>query len=437
MRTRSRGRSFLAVLFAGALVLGACGRDDGDETATTEPDDPSGTTETTDGEPGELTAGPGFDGETIRLGVITPETGIAAAIGGPLTAGNQVYWDSINAEGGVAGEYEVELVVRDSEYIPDTGVQQYNGIKDDVVMFQQVLGTPVTEALVPLLEDDEILAGPASLDAFWVRDPYLMPIGAPYQIQAINALSYAVDNLDAEDATLCSVTKDDDYGQTGLDGLEFGADAFGLDIDVSVEFRQGDQVFSSQIEALMGADCDIVWITALPTETIPILTEAVTRDFAPTWLGQSPTWVNALGGSDLAPYLEENFLLLSEGPQWGDDSVEGMAQMLADIEEYAPDQAPDIYFAFGYAQAWAAHQILEEAVSRGDLSPTGVLEASTTVGTLTFGGLLGDYVYGPAEDRDPPRESSIFAIDTSVEGFLSALEVNFTSEPAEDYEFDD
>ncbi len=126
---------------------------------------------------------------------------------------------------------------------------------------------------------------------------------------------------------------------------------------------------------------------------------------------------------------------MSEGPQWGDTSVEGMSQMLDDIKAYAPDQQPDIYFAFGYAQAWAAAQILEQAANDGDLSPSGILNASHEIAELTFGGLLGDYKYGAVEDRDPPRASTMFAVDPSVPGALKALETNFTSQAAQEYEF--
>src|SRR3954451_3813682 len=57
---------------------------------------------------------PGFDGKTIKLGVVTPLTGPVAVIGLPLTTGNEVYWDRVNAAGGVGGKYKVELVQEDS-----------------------------------------------------------------------------------------------------------------------------------------------------------------------------------------------------------------------------------------------------------------------------------------------------------------------------------
>jgi ABC-type branched-subunit amino acid transport system substrate-binding protein len=427
---RYRGRALLGAALAVVLLAGACSSDD-DDTSTTDTTAAEATS--------EVTPGPGFDGTTIKLGVLTPQTGLAEAIGTPLTAGNQAYFDRINAEGGIAGKYPVELTVRDTEYQAPVAVTQYGDIKSNVAMFVQVLGTAIQDAILPQLKTDGIFAGPATLDAFWVREPNLMPIGAPYQIQAINGMDYAVSNLDAEDKTICAMVEDSPYGEAGLEGLEYAADEYGVEISEVQTFRLGDPSYTAQVNALSGAGCELVWLTSLPTTTIPLMTESNGVGFAPTWLANSPAWNALLAVGDLATYMADNFLLMAEGPEWGDTSVEGMAQMLEDIAAYAPNQVPNIYFAFGYAQAWAAAQILEKAVELGDLSPSGIIAASEEVGTLTFGGLLGDYAYGPVEDRDPPRGTTVNAVDpTSTDtGFLVALEVDLISDAAKNYEFDD
>jgi len=424
-----RGRALLGAALAVVLLAGACSSDD--DTSTTDTTAAEATS--------EVTPGPGFDGTTIKVGVLTPQTGLAEAIGTPLTAGNQAYFDRINAEGGIAGKYPVELTVRDTEYQAPVAVTQYGDIKSNVAMFVQVLGTAIQDAILPQLKTDGIFAGPATLDAFWVREPNLMPIGAPYQIQAINGLDYAVNNLDAEDKTICAMVEDSPYGEAGLEGLEYAADEYGVEISEVQTFRLGDPSYTAQVNALSGAGCELVWLTSLPTTTIPLMTESNGVGFAPTWLANSPAWNALLAVGDLATYMADNFLLMAEGPEWGDTSVEGMAQMLEDIAAYAPNQVPNIYFAFGYAQAWAAAQILEKAVELGDLSPSGIIAASEEVGTLTFGGLLGDYVYGPVEDRDPPRGTTVNAVDpTSTDtGFLVALEVDLISDAARNYEFGD
>src|SRR4051794_29381008 len=154
-----------------------------------------------------VSPGPGFDGTTIKVGVITPLTGPAAVIGNPLTAGNKAYFDAVNAKGGIAGKYKVNLDIVDSKYEAQTAVQQYSATKGDVAMYVQILGTAVVDAIRPQLETDALLAGPASLDAFWVREPDLMPIGGPYQIQVINGMDYAIRNLDAKNKKICALTK--------------------------------------------------------------------------------------------------------------------------------------------------------------------------------------------------------------------------------------
>ena len=53
----------------------------------------------------------------------------------------------------------------------------------------------MTQAVLPQLRTDKIVASPASLDATWVHDPNLLPVEAPYQIQMINAASYVANDL--------------------------------------------------------------------------------------------------------------------------------------------------------------------------------------------------------------------------------------------------
>jgi ABC-type branched-subunit amino acid transport system substrate-binding protein len=432
----------LAALLALTLFAAACGDDDAAPVDDTEArDDPADGGDGGDDEGaggGDPEPGPGFDGETIRLGVVTPQTGAAAVIGNPLTEGNRVYFERINAEGGIAGKYKVELDVVDSQYQAQTGVQQYNSIKNDVVAFVQILGTAIVNAVLPQLKSDQIVAGPASLDSFWVPEPNLMALGGPYQIQAINAMDYWFnqEGNDPAGSTVCTMIQDDPYGEAGQAGVEFAAEEIGFEIAESARFAPTDTDFSAQVNRLNGAGCDVVFLVGLPSHTGSIMGTAAQLNFTPQWIGQSPTWVGILAASPVGPYLQENFLLMSEGPEWGDTSSEGMAQMLEDLEQYAPDQGPDIYFAFGYAQAWSMAQILERAVELGDLSREGILEAMETVGTISTGGLLGDYEYGTPEERQPPRASRVFRVNPDIPGGLEAVSDVFTSEAAEAFEFE-
>jgi ABC-type branched-subunit amino acid transport system substrate-binding protein len=433
MRKHSVLFRLLAMLFALTFVAAACGRgDDDDDTAATATTAAEGGEE----EPAEPEPGPGFDGTTIKLGVVTPQTGPVQVIGNPLTNGNRVYWQYVNDElGGVAGKYKVELVVVDSKYDPNTGVQQYNAIKNDVVMFNQLLGTPIVSALLEQLARDNIVAQPASLDAFWVREPNLLPIGGPYQIQFINAASWFLEEGDGEGKAICFAGHDDPYGEAGLAGLQFASEELDFEIATEARFKATDTDFTTPVQQLQDAGCEAVFLTATPTTAGGVMGKAAQSGFAPKWIGQSPTYIGAFTASPLAPYLQANYVLAGEGTEWGDETVEGMQQMIEHQTAYAPDQAPDIYFTFGYAESWAVHQLLEKAVELGDLSREGIVNAMSELEELEFGDLFGTYPYGAPEDRDPPRRSTIFQFDPAAPGGLRALAKHIESDAAAAYEF--
>lgn len=453
-------RRIAALLFALALIAAACGSSDdssaSDDTSTVtaaaETDSGDDTTaedttgdETTDedvsdeaDEPApELTAGPGFDGSTINVGVMSAMSGPAALIGVPLAAGQQVYFDYLNTElGGVAGQYPVEIVLEDHQYDTAATVQRYGKIKDDVVMFSQIMGTASISAALQLLAEDNMIASPASQDAFWIREQNLMPVIGPYQIDVINAMSYYFgDGGGSVDDTICAIIQNDLYGEAGLEGLEFAAKEFGFEIAATTRYGAGDASFTAQITELVNAECDMVWATVLPSEFGGILGTAAQSAFTPRWIAQSPSWIDILALGDLAPYLTEYVWIAALAQEWGDPNSEDMTNMVDRVAKYKPDQAPSYYFTFGYIQAWATHQLLEAAVANGDLSREGLITAMNGLDELNFGDLGPAYPYGPPEDRDPPRFTTIFEVDVNKPFALGALAPNITSDAAAAYEF--
>ncbi|MCZ7525240.1 MAG: ABC transporter substrate-binding protein [Acidimicrobiia bacterium] len=425
------------MLLALALVVAACGAgDDDDETEGTQATTADGTTETTGAAAGPPEAAAGFDGTTIRLGVLTPQTGLASLIGIPLTAGNQVYFDQLNDAGGVAGQYQVELVLEDTEYVADIAVQAYNKTKGDVVMYTQVLGTDVTNAVLPQMKRDRKVASPATLDAEWVLEETLLPVASPYQVQMMNGADWYFTEGGGEGQTACAIIQNDGYGEAGLEGVEAAAEAQGFEVATVARYELGAPDMTAQIQQLIDNNCEVVFATTLASDTSKVFGKAAELGFAATWLLQTPGWLGQFVGTGLVDYLEANVFVLSQGgPAWGDTSVPGMANMLSAIEQYKPDQGPDFYFAFGYLQAQTVHALLEKAVELGDLSEDGILAALEQLGTVSYDGLMSEYVYGPVGERNPPRDTSINAVDRAGPWGWSQVVANYESDTAAEYEF--
>jgi ABC-type branched-subunit amino acid transport system substrate-binding protein len=371
---------------------------------------------------------PGFDGDRIRIGLILPLTGALQSAGEPVEMGYRAYIERLNAAGGVAGTYPIELVTGDSQYDPPIGIQQYNNLRDDVVMFGGVLGTPVVSAVLEQLDRDGVVAAALSFDSAWIHEPNLLPVGTPLQVRAALAVEWALTEGGADGATVCTFTQEDPFGEASLAGVQATADALGFEVAESVTYRRGDSEYSSQVSALLAAGCELVFLGATQNVTGPAIGSAIEQGLEAMWLGQTGSWTPSLAESPAADYLVEHFYYVQEGTEWGDSSVSGMADFVEAWEEYADGAAPDYYGILGWVTAKAVHQVLEQAVTDGDLTPDGIRAAMANVDVLTFDGLSGDYRYGPPEDRQPPRTASIFRVDPeAVWGLaLEAFEISGT-----------
>ena len=417
---RSGTVKLAAVVGAVALAAAACG----------------GSSKSTSSANKTLSAAPGFDpvGKTIHVGVITPLTGPVAAIGKPLTAGNEVWFKYLNQEkGGIAGKYQVVLDEEDSQYVPQNAVQAYQKIKGNEVVIAQLLGTPVTKAVLPLLKQDNVVAQPASLDADWVPEQNLVPLGGPYQIQMINAADYIAKDAGLKSKKWCDAIQDDAYGQAGQAGLQFGAQAQGVSIASVAKFPAANADFTPQVQQLKSAGCEVVFLTSVPSDTAKFMAKAAQLQFAPQWVGQSPSYIGALAASPLKDYLAAHFLVVGEGTEWGDTSVPGMADMVSRLQKYDPAQAPDYYFGFGYNEARAVTALLEKAVQLGDLSRQGIVNALNRLGTVSFDGLTGDYTYATPAQRVFPRSSTMFKVNPAKPVGLEKVKYNFQSDSAKTY----
>jgi ABC-type branched-subunit amino acid transport system substrate-binding protein len=291
------------------------------------------------------------------------------------------------------------------------------------------------KSVLTRLKADQGFGGPASLEGVWVKQVPLMPIGTPYQALAANGLDYYEKN-GGQGKKVCAMAQDDAYGASGLDGLTQASKTLKVKVAKTVRYATTSDV-SAQVGELADAKCDAVVLVSLPNDTSSIVTKMVGRNFSPQILGIAPSWLSGLESDpNNGAFLTEHYIWLGFGPQWGDTSVPGMAQMIQDQQQFAADQKPDTYFIFGYAQAWAMDQILEQAVKNGDLSKAGIKKASNQVGTLKFNGLEGDYKYGKsANDRNPPRDATIAKAAVGQPAGLQIIATGYTSNAAKQVKF--
>ena len=448
-------RKLFAVFAVLALVGAACG-DSGTTTteappatdaptttvgATTAPTTQPPTTEapTTTA---EMMAAPasdfGFDESTgtISLGVLAAITGPIAGIGQSLLAGHQVYWDAVNADGGVAGTYPIELVIRDNAYNPETNVVVYNEIKDEVLSFSSLIGTPTTASVFEAAGQEDILLAAGSLASQWaLTDNVILNLAAnTYFAQFANAPYWAMEIADPPVMTSESVVgiiyQADDYGQDCKNGYDFAQANLGFNDAYDATYAPTDSEFSGQIGGAAAAGVDVLFVCALPSALATMLGTAAAVQYSPAVFGSSPSYnvvlPAALGGeggeaAGLALFNSFPYYSLGTTFAWESD-LPGFTAMRDNQATYAPDLPPEsinAFFFFGYTQAATFHQILETAVANGDITRLGMLAAvdGTTDIDLGVGGSPAGFGPTPTE-RVPTNDDGIgVPISTSEQAF--------------------
>ena len=381
---------------------------------------------------GGIKAGPGVDttNKTITLGVLSPLSGvIGQLIGTPLTRGIETYFKAVNASGGIDG-YKVNLLEKDSKYDPATQVQLYNQIHNQVLMLAESLGSPTTQAIVSLSERDQMLVSAASLDSILARQQYMILIGTPYRLQVENGFDYVVNKLGVKNPKVGIIYQDDAYGQDGLTGYNESIGCYNLNSVATATYELTDTTFTAQVTKMKTAGAQYVFLTAVPNIAAGIIGTAAQLGYFPQWIMQSPAWSNALLGASPAftTLLEHSVWVVAQGATWGDRSQPGMAEMLDNVAKYAPDQKPDGYFEFGYAEAKVTYAILKKAADSGDLTRAGLLNAFNSIGSVDLGGLFGASAhYGSSPNqRVPTRDNSVYGIDTTIPNNFKNLSGDFT-----------
>src|SRR6266568_6623247 len=220
-----------------------------------------------------LKAGPGVDvtNKTITLGILSPYSGpVADPIGKPLARGVKVFFDSVNASGGVDG-YKVKFHEEDTQYNPQIQVQLYNQIHNQVLMIADSLGTPTTFAIKDLAATDHMLISGATLSSALAREKYLMLVGTPYRLQTENAFDYIVNKLGVKNPQTGIIYQNDDYGQDGLTGYKEASEAYHLHDVARATFAATDTDFTAQVSQLKASGAKYVFITAVPSSTAGII----------------------------------------------------------------------------------------------------------------------------------------------------------------------
>ncbi len=388
----------------------------------------------------------GFDPDTgtITLGVLASISGPIPEIGQAVLDGHRVFWERVNAEGGINGMYPVELVVRDNGFDLGQHIAAYEDIKDEVAAISSTLSTGFTAAIVEDAAANQLTVNAGSLASRWALvGNVTLDLGAgTYFTQFANGPYWAMAIADPPVITDANVVgiihQADDYGQDCKNGYDLAQDHLGFSAGYEATHEATDTDLTAQIVGAQTAGVDVLFVCTLPTALASMLATAATIGYSPTILGSSPSYNVVLpiafgGGNEAAGVAFFNsfpYYNLGTAAPW-ESNVPGMVQMRQDLTDFGPGVANvDAFFYFGYTQGQTFDAILSTAFDRGDVTRSGILKAIDKTRDVDLGLGMGVVGYGPNPKKRIPttvdsvgiiavRDQRLFGFEP-VSDFLSA-----------------
>ena len=344
----------------------------------------------------DLKFGKGVDAakKEIRIATLNDETGPAAAIGKSFAIGKRLLVDEVNAGSSpyIPKGWKLVLVEEDHSYNPQKSVQAYKKVAPEILFVAHSFGTPTTLPLRKDLEKDGMVAFPASLSSKMAEHKHTPPIGTAYNIEAMRAMDFAVKKLGGADKVKAGIVyQQDDYGTDGLNGWKKAAKKHGVTIVAEQTVAPGQKDMAGVVLALKKAGANVVLLTVLPSATGPILGTAAKLQYGPTWIGNTPAWLDVFFSPKvIPPVVFGNFYWMNSVPFWG-EKVPGMDRFLKAWGTWSAKNKgvrPDFYILTSYIQGLTMLEAVKRSIEAGDITRAGFLKALNGIKDFTAGGMI-------------------------------------------------
>ena len=417
-RSRRAVASWLAcgVLLAGVAACGSKGSESGSSQGANS---------------GSVKAGPGVTDKTISLGLLTDLSAVFAPLAKPIVQTTQLYWKQQNAKGGACNR-QVKLIVKDHGYDPQKAVVQYRDLSPQVAGLQQLLGSPITAALLPTLKSDRMLSLLAAWPSSLLSNDFIIVLGTTYDIEMINGLDHLLkEGKIAKGDKIGHVYFEGEYGENGLKGSKHFAAENGMTI-VEQKIKATDTDLTGQVAALRRAGVKAIAMTTAPTQLASVAGIAATQGLNVPIVGNNPTFDPAVLKTPAKKALEANAFIVQSIAPYNSDAA-GAKTAAAAFDKAYPNEVKKSAVQFGWAQAQLMNEILNKACDNKDLTRDGLVKAAHQLSGVDLGGLTAaplDYT-----KVGQPSERAVFiAQPADVPGALKALPEAVESDAVKSYD---
>ena len=224
----------------------------------------------------------------IHIGQWGPQTGPAAPWGA-VARGTGVYFDMINAKGGIHGRKLVYHMFDDG-YNPAKTKAGVKELQEGTGMFGWASGVGSATGLAVkdyLMERKIPWVGPAAGSMNWITPPQesLFAVYPLYVMEAKALCRYGIDQLGKKRVAI--IYQNDDYGKNGVQGAEEELATRKMNIVAKIPVEVKDTDMRPHVMKLRQSKADMVLLWVSPIHAVRIVGTSAAMKFAPQWMSTS------------------------------------------------------------------------------------------------------------------------------------------------------
>ena len=309
--------------------------------------------------------------DTIKVGVLAPLTGAVAQYGNAVNNGVQMYFEELNAKGGINGK-QVELVVYDEEGDPVKAVTGYNYLMDqEVVAIVGDVTTAPTKAVVAESQADgtPMITASATAEDVTCQLNADGSVAAVYEnmfrscfidpFQGSKMAAFAKDQLSAKTAAVL-YNMGSDYSVGCAKAFQDTAAEQGLEVVAVESYADGAVDFQSQLTNIAAKAPDVLFVPDYYSVIALVAQQAQSAGVKATMLG-ADGWDSVLGVVTDPTLLEGAYYCSGYSTE---DTRPEVQTFVANFKaKYNAD--PDMFAAQGYDAAMILAAAIEKAEASG------------------------------------------------------------------------
>ncbi|TDY60864.1 branched-chain amino acid transport system substrate-binding protein [Aminivibrio pyruvatiphilus] len=261
-----------------------------------------------------LVSSAGFAADTVKIGLLVPLTGPAAADGTSALYSVQIALDQVNAAGGVLGK-QVELVYYDDRADAKEAVALAHKLieQDKIAAFVAGSYSLPTRAVAPIFQEEEIplVAAYAIHPDVTRAGDFCFRNGFLGMVEG-KAAGYTAHKL-LGGKTVALLTSDNDFGRTLVEGFKEYASKFAPDLKIVSEqaYPFSEKDYKPYLSKIKELNPDVIFASGYYFQTGPLLRQARELGIQSKILGEegadSPKLMEIAGDAAEGFYIVTNF----------------------------------------------------------------------------------------------------------------------------------